>query len=179
MTTFYTDNEASAITSAENIARQKADGIIALKSSRIAVVYGDRSLFDDKVCVLRGLLMYQTWHIGGTIVCFPGDLSIMAFSHEAVDFGQACVNAVRDWLQEKCINAYTQDNDLIVSGKKCGSWAKMRNGNYSQTVVHFSVNIDEEIVNDICKKQSKKIPGALSQYGVSAENLFEVIQRIL
>lgn len=142
-------------------------------------MYGSRRYVNIPFCIRCGLYSYQAAHIAGAIVCVPGDLSIMQLKIGQSDFGRNAIDAVRDYLVSCGCSAEIDGNDLMVGGLKCGSWACMIENGYSQTVVHFSVNVDVELIRSICTKPMVKTPGALSKYGVTAYDLLEVIRCLL
>ena len=70
-------------------------------------------------------------------------------------------------------------SDLLADGKKVASWARatLITG-WVQTVAHFSVNVDVDLIRQICTKPMVKVPGALSDYGITAEMIWDDIKDI-
>lgn len=124
----------------------------------------------------RGLYIGQGQYLGGTIVCFPGDVSICYTSLEKDGFAEKIADATLKWLKKKKIKVTTDNNDILADGKKVFSWgrATVRSG-YTQTVVHFSVNIDLDIIKAICTKPMTKEPGALSALGITTEDVLNFL----
>ena len=176
---YYFTAEDDAAAKALSLSAAKLEGAIILRSSSTWAVAGNAKYIDHPACILRGINVFRAWHMGGTIICFPGDLSVMELKMGPSDFGQTAIQRVRDYLVSIGCQADVDDNDLIVSGEKCGSWACMSESGYAQTVVHFSVNMDVELVGRVCTKPMVKTPGALSKYGVTADDLLEVIRCLL
>lgn len=169
------DNQ-TAVAAAKNLIERQADGLVLLFSSELAVVYGYPQYIDVNACVLNGAFLYQAWHLGGAIVCFPGDLSIMELKNGGSSFGCESISAVRDMLESRRISALIDGNDLMVDGRKCGSWARTSDRGYTQTVVHFSINSDVQTIRELCTKPMAKIPGALSDYRITAEDIWTTIK---
>lgn len=169
-------NNQSAAAAAKNLMERQADGLVLLFSSELAVVYGYPQYIDVNACVRNGAFLYQAWHLGGAIVCFPGDLSIMELKNGGSNFGSESISAVRDMLETRRISALIDGNDLMVNGRKCGSWARTSDRGYTQTVVHFSINSDVAIIRELCTKPMAKIPGALSDYGITAEDIWTILK---
>lgn len=169
-------NNQTAATAAKNLMEEQTDGLVLLLSSELAVVYGYPQYIDVNACVRNGAFLYQAWHLGGAIVCFPGDLSIMELKNGGSNFGHESISAVRDMLKNRRISALIDGNDLMVNGRKCGSWARTSNRGYTQTVVHFSINSDVATIRELCTKPMVKIPGALSDYGITAEDIWTVLK---
>lgn len=172
----YFTNEDDAAAKALSLSAAKMEGTIILRSSSTWAVAGNMKYINQPACILRGINVFWAWHLGGTIICFPGDLSIMEFKMGHSDFGQTAIQSVRDYLISIGCQADVDGNDLMVDGEKCGSWACMSESGYAQTVVHFSINVDVDLIQSVCTKPMTKTPGALSRYGVSADDLMEVIR---
>lgn len=169
-------NNQSAAAAAKDLMERQSDGLVLLFSSELAVVYGYPQYIDVNACVRNGAFLYQAWHLGGAIVCFPGDLSIMELKNGGSNFGCESISAVRDMLVSRKISARIDGNDLMVNGRKCGSWARTSDRGYTQTVVHFSINSDVAIIRELCTKPMAKIPGALSDYGITAEDIWTILK---
>ena len=119
---------------------------------------------------------------------FEGDLSLLKLEHTSNStFGNRMIRIVREYLVSKGIQAKVDKNDLMVffprenKWKKCGSWAqgRMKQAEYLQTAVHFSINVDVELIQEICTKPMVKVPGALSSFGITAQELYEVVEASL
>ena len=107
-------NNQSAAAAAKDLMERQSDGLVLLFSSELAVVYGYPQYIDVNACVRNGAFLYQAWHLGGAIVCFPGDLSIMELKNGGSNFGCESISAVRDMLASRRINALIDGNDLMV-----------------------------------------------------------------
>lgn len=169
-------NNQSAAAAAKDLIEKQSDGLVLLFSSELAVVYGYPQYIDVNACIRSGAFLYQAWHLGGAIVCFSGDLSIMELKNGGSNFGCESISAVRDMLESRKIDALIDGNDLMVDGRKCGSWARTSDLGYTQTVVHFSVNSDVQTIRELCTKPMVKIPGALSDYGITAEDIWTTVK---
>ena len=121
-----------------------------------------------------GIPVWQAEHMGGSIVCFPGDLSLCLTTWGGSDFGERLFAATAEYLRGKGVEVTTDNNDVLVNGRKVMSWARgtTREG-WCQTVAHYSVHIDLDIIRQICTKDMEKTPGALSTYNITADELFE------
>ena len=141
-------------------------------------VYKDT--FDRTECEKRDLYIGQGQYLGGTIVCSKEDVSVCYTSLEKEGFAERIYNATLKWLKSKNINVTTDNNDILADGKKVFSWgrASVITG-YTQTVVHYSVNVDLDLIKTICKKPMEKIPGALSEYGITAKDCENIIMEVL
>lgn len=173
---YITKDNQSATDVATSLIDNHSDGIVLLFSSELAVVYGSPYFIDANACIRSGAYLYRTWHLGGAIVCFPGDLSIMELTTGDSNFGSTAVSVVQDMLVERGADAFLDGNDLMVGERKAASWARTYQDGRVQTVVHFSINSDVTTIQELCTKPMAKIPGALSDYGITAEDIWTVIK---
>lgn len=125
-----------------------------------------------------GIPVWEARHLGGSIVCFPGDLSLCMTSWGTNDFGEKLFQMMVDLLKARGVEVTTSNNDVLAEGKKVMSWARaaVLEG-WVQTVAHFSVNVDLDLIRQICTKPMEKVPGALSDYGFTADELWAEIEK--
>ena len=137
---------------------------------------GRLNTLDEDACKKANLIIATGEYLGGSIVCFHGDLSLclVTWGNTLPDFGEMCMEAVADLLTEAGAEVRRDNNDVLADGKKIASWARAttRSG-WVQTVVHFSVNTDLELIKRICTKPMRKVPGQLSDYGITAEDILD------
>lgn len=128
---------------------------------------------DRDACEDKGLCVGTGEYVGGSIVNMPGDLTVMLATHGQSSFAPDAIAAFADWLREKNLNVTQDENDVLVDGKKVASWARatMVNG-MCQSCIHFSIGeMDLDLVQEICTKPMVKTPGALSEYGITADDI--------
>lgn len=161
---------------------EKEEGVIVNFTEKTWCVCGAERTFREEVCEEAGLLLFHAHHLGGSTVVFPGDLSIMEVRKGPSRFGEECLREVCWYLRDKkglpvCIDG----NDLMLwdrDGKtalKVGSHGSNWVGELTESVAHFSINMDVELVGRVCTKPMVKTPGALSKYGVTAQELWEEV----
>ncbi len=127
---------------------------------------------DTAVCEELGIPVCRARYLGGSIVCFPGDLSLCEISWGASEFAPRVVEQAVSWLQSRGLTVKQDGNDVLVDGRKVVSWARATTAEgWVQSVVHFSVRSDVELISRICTKEMEKIPGALDDYGISADDV--------
>lgn len=155
-------------------------GIIIVKTIAPCVWTGRLNTFDKNYCEENNIQVAYGLYLGGSIVAFPGDLSIMWVTWGKTDAPEQAVLKILNILKEKGIDAEIDENDVIADGKKVASWAGATtlNGWY-QGVFHASINTDLELINKICTKPMDKIPGQLSDYGINAEMVLDEIQKVI
>ena len=141
----------------------------------------------DKPCIWTGqlrtynpsatdLFVGKALYLGGTIVNGKGDVSICRTTWGNSDFAPDLVRRSAEWLKEKDLSVTTDENDVLVDGKKVISWARFTTvKGWCQSVVHYSVNVDLELIRAICTKPMVKVPGALSDYGITTKEILTLI----
>ena len=182
MKIFKTENPIEAIRFAQDCITNSTEGLDVFFNTSTFLQTGITNTSDRALAQQMGIPVWEAKHIGGSIVCFPGDLSICMFWQNGNDKGhqwmQDCAKLLKQHGAQEVI---LDENDVLADGKKVASWANaaLQNG-WIQTVAHFSVNIDLDLIKLLCTKPMLKIPGALSDYGITAEELYkEVIEKNL
>ena len=113
---------------------------------------------------------------------FPGDLSVMEVRRGPSRFGEECLRAVCRYLgEDKGLPVCIDGNDLMLwdrdakTALKVGSHGSNWVGELTESVAHFSINMDLNLVGRVCTKPMVKTPGALGKYGVTAQELWEAV----
>ena len=180
MEIFKTSDPAEAMAyAAECIGEPGHEGLDVFFNEAVFLQTGVTNTSDRDAARALGIPVWQAEHLGGSIVCFPGDLSLCMTSWGMNDFGERLYAATVDFLRERGAEVTTDGNDVLAEGKKVMSWARatLITG-WVQTVAHFSVNVDLDLIRRICTKPMVKTPGALSAYGVTAEELWDRIREL-
>ena len=177
MKIFITSQPQEAINFAKQCIATHQEGIDVFFNKSTFLQTGLTYTSDRKLAESKGIPVWQAEHIGGSIVCFDGDLSLCITHNQANDFGERMMAAIKDYFIQQQLNVTTDNNDILVDNKKVASWARgnLINGQV-QTVAHFSVNINLDLIKKICTKPMEKVPGQLSDYNITAEDLWKVIE---
>lgn len=147
--------------------RQVGEGRVWLISSEPSAVYGDPRYLSLSDCRRLGVFTWKADHVAGCIVSAPGDLNVAEYSPEESDLGPRLLRTLAAHLNDTEIDG----NDLLLKGKKVASWASMRCRGLTQTTAHVSLGLDPGLIEAICRKEQKKLPGILP--GVHAETIIE------
>ena len=183
---YKTNNNLEAEKILSNLLTAKEDGCLVLFSDVTWLFSGrEKDTFSpEKQEELQMRNFPLTYH-GGACVIFEGDLSFLKLEHSpSSNFGKMILRIVKDYLLVKGISAQINKNDLLAffpqdnKWKKVGSWAQgwVERARYTQTGVHFSINSDVELINNLCTKPMVKEPGALSELGITAQELYGVLK---
>ena len=147
----------------------------------LSVNYGVNKDVDFDFCDKNEIPYFFINRKGGAIVLFPGNIAVDAiFTAGSCNIAWDFLKDMVEYLKQKAIDAYLDGNDLMVSGKKVigavGEILPEPFNKYVYTGFSISINTDVELINQICTKPMEKIPGALSDYGITTE---EVINWLL
>lgn len=155
------------------------EGMVLHVAASVNAWTGQLDTLDRAECERRGIVIGTGLYLGGSIVNMPGDLSVCLTTWGESDFAPRAVDAIADWLASRGVAITRDGNDVLADGKKVISWARaMHIRGWCQSVIHFSVGpMDLDLVKAICTKPMAKIPGALSDYGVTAEMIWDEIER--
>ena len=144
----------------------------------LSINYGNQNDINKEYCDKNNIKYRYENRSGGCMVLFPGNIIIqdVYIADNFLKQHQFCNDFV-NWLTNKGINATTDNNDVLIEGKKIiGTVSETLPEPYKGWVyflTSISINIDTELISNVCLKPSAKIPGALSAYGITTE---EVIQ---
>lgn len=157
------------------------EGIVVCINADVCVWTGELNTLNLAECKRRNLYVGRGRYLGGSIVNMPGDLSICITTWGNSELAPKIVDHAAEWLAERGINITRDENDVLADGKKVISWARaITLQGWCQSVVHFSAGaMDLELVREICTKPMKKIPGALSDYGITADMIWDEIKSLL
>ncbi len=176
--TFYTNDCKEFEAYAEDCLSNQREGTVVHVGEKVCVWTGVFTTFSQEECDKRGLDVGHGRYAGGTIVCFPGDVSICHTSSGVDRYAESLASMVLTWFKQKRLNVTVDGNDILVDGKKVFSCASMQllNG-WVQSVAHFSVTVDLELIKSICRKYTEKIPGELKDYKIDSQILIQKLQQ--
>lgn len=125
----------------------------------------------------KGLSIVRLGHGGGVIISSPGDVEIGLFGYRDIN-RQAKI--LLDQIGQKITSTgaiFSKDgNDYLIDGKKCIGYSTRNIGDLTAIVIHISINTNLELIKSICTKPMKKIPGALSEYGITTEDIVQILE---
>lgn len=153
------------------------EGAIIFVCDEAQVLTGQTNTMNKAKCEELGLSVTTALHIGGTLVCMPGDVVVCLTTWGRTDYAKKLTETFADWLAGYGLVG-EDNNDVTMYGKKVVSWAggSTAEGWY-QSGVHFSIGpMNLDLVDAICTKPRKKTPGSLMEYHIGTEDVLEVIK---
>ncbi len=132
---------------------------------------------DTQYCEEHSIPVYLMERSGGTIVCSGGNIGISVITPVKRGWQtSAFMTTLTEYLQNKGLDAKCAGNDILIEGFKVASSAEIRVGDDLKNVYstyQISINQDIEAIKHICKKEMVKIPKALSDYGITTEEIVD------
>lgn len=144
---------------------------------------GTNNIIDEKFCTSRDVKLLPIPNQGGVIVLSKGDVEIGIFKDNGWDVCENYMKALCDKLKEKVTNIEVDGNDLIIDRKyKCVGSSSRNLGDaknpYIYTAIHISLSVDLELIQHICKKEMVKIPKGLGDYGITTEEIVDLVTKL-
>ena len=157
------------------------EGAILHTATSVNVWTGQLDTLNRRACLDHELFVGTGQYLGGTIVNMPGDLSVVIATWGSSEIGPQIVDRFAKLLEDRGIDIAEDENDILADGKKVISWARATTvKGWCQTVVHFSIGkMDLSLVQEICTKPMKKVPGALSDYNILAADCEDIVLECL
>lgn len=121
--------------------------------------------------------VYKFAREGGCIVSSAGDIGIAYITKRIgvpVEFDKLV-----HFFVSKNLNVTREDNDILIDGYKVCSYDTNRlDENYNFYVVQISINVDLDAIKNICTKHMEKIPKGLSDFGVTTEEIKQLLNLV-
>ena len=150
---------------------QKEDCFIAVFTES-AVHYGEEFWFNEDKAKELNLETFNLQRKGGAIVTSPGDVVYCFFlRHEEKFLNKQISDFLINKLKDKNINIQIVDNDLLIDGKKFFGCMQQQIGRMHFIGGHISINCNLDLIKQICTKPTEKIPGGLSKYQITTEDV--------
>lgn len=137
--------------------------------------------YDGEYCRKNKIPMLNANFSGGACVIFEGDINFVCCHKGFSDFGKRAIEVVREYLKQKGLPVTIEGNDLIVNEDnvryKVGSTAStyINDDEFTETVVHISITVDNDLIERICRKPMEKIPKGLLDYKVTASEILKYL----
>ena len=141
------------------------------------VIYGFDEDINKDYCDAHGIPYYNVLRPNGAIVMCKGNVGIgFIYNHDEYPYWvvEKMFADFKDYLVSKGINATIEANDILVDGYKVASCTGRNIApDYRKCyeVGQIAIYQDMEAIEHICKKTMKKVPKALSDYGITTEEV--------
>ena len=139
--------------------------------------YGTEEDCNVEWCRANNIPCYNIERSAGCCVNAAGNINIADIRKHRGEFVEnRILHDFADWLAGKELSVELNNNDILVDGKKvaaAGGYNLTPDFTWQYTCIQFSINQDYEVIEHACKKLSTKRPGALSDYGITTDEVVE------
>jgi len=114
---------------------------------------------------------------GGTFIINKGDVGFIFCSHDD-EATQLCIKAVSKFLsfmKSKGIEIVQDNNDFLIDGYKVCGFTHACVEKCILYAMSFNFNVDLDLIKSICTKPMIKIPKSLADYGITQEEIINLI----
>ena len=162
-------------------ARNGHEELIIFIPSKICALESSVDPINKDYVKTRGIKCINLGNAGGCIVAFPGNVELGHFSKDIDNaFLEKLTKAMIEMLESRGLSVSKDNNDILIDGiYKVFSTSKAAyNGAIAFSGAHISINCDTDLVRKICTKPMVKIPKGLSEYGITTEEVLELILEV-
>lgn len=161
-----------------NLIKNEIEDVIYCIHEQPLVFKSKQAEINNEYCSKNNFEICNSFNMGGIIVANSGDIDMAIMKKDGWKVGENLLAYLKDKLQNKIPNIVIDKNDLLVDGKyKIISYASINaNNRLVYTCVHISFNPDINAIENICIKPMTKIPKGLSDYGITRDEIINVIE---
>lgn len=145
-----------------------------LVETPVVFVHRERQV-DEAACKAMGYEVYEAWYNGGTIVGNRGDIAFAHFDQPENGWQENFAGYFVAWLRDRGLDAEYVDNDILVDGYKVSGICTTRYGCIDYTAGFISICTSLDDIKVICRKPMKKVPKGLGEYGITTEEVEQML----
>lgn len=166
----------------EILTNQEEAFVYAIGTENCAII-GRNGGADIQAIKDKNIRYVEINHEGGTIISSPGDVEIGIFTkgyygREIIRDG--IINDIVKLIKEKGHNVEIDNNDILINNRKVVGFGSRMYGELLYSAIQISVNCNIDLIKSICTKPMKKQPDGLANYGISTEDILQIMKnRIL
>lgn len=124
-----------------------------------------------------GIRSGQINHEGGTIIASPGDvqIGILTEGYSGHVYRDIIINGIIDKLKANNHDAILEGNDILVNGRKVVGFGSRMFGKILFTAIQVSIDINLDLIKSICTKPMTKMPDGLKNYGITTQDILDIL----
>jgi hypothetical protein len=164
----YVLDAADVASNVSKAITKEQDCIFMCKGEGIHAFHGDDEINLDLCNNLSVKVVELNYH-GGTIIGSAEDLSMLIIFPR--NMGMREQDVTQQFLNIIGPEAYYDDNDIMLHGKKVAGITWRDFENVSVYTIQVSFRDYSDYISQICKKEAKKIPGFISSDIVTRDEL--------
>lgn len=134
---------------------------------------------NEDYCKENNIPIFRVQRSGGAIVSNIGDFEFVVVN-KTTDTKKVppLFEKLIHLLVSKNVHIKIEDNDILAEGYKVASYAYRKVDGGVYTAMHISMSINMESIKNICKKEMKKVPKGLNDFGITEEDIGGIINAI-
>lgn len=152
------------------------EGLLYFIAERTIAFPGFNNFVDKELCKSNDVKVIELPNEGGAIISSEGSISIGHFSKDFNNtFNKDLTYNIINYLKNLGLNVSLNENDILIDNiYKVASSGSRRFGNILFSTFHISNKVDLDLIKKICTKPMNKIPKGLTDYGLTANQLFNL-----
>lgn len=160
----------------EDFLKDEEEGAVITVLDNTEVLYSEEIPCDKEYCI-KNNISFDTGKINnsGTFVGVKGSIVLTLKKHNNVsneNLSMLFSNALCEYLKNRGLNSTRCDNnDVLVDNFKVASGIYTQIGCWRYMGYQISINQDIDLIKTVCLKPMIKIPKALSDYGITTEEI--------
>lgn len=157
--------------------RNSSQPVLAIGITNQLIVYDTgKNDIDRQICQSYKAIIIPYISNGGSAISNIGDIGVY-FGIKGKYFGwcKYVRGAIKQWLMAQGISPHEENNDLTIHGKKVLGYTEHPGAEYSSGSIFIAMTNSQELVNKICKKPKTRKTAGLNDYGITANEISEVI----
>ena len=152
------------------------EGTVLIVLDRTEAIYCEEGSCNTEWCDENNVpYIKQGMHNGGCIIGVKGNIFVNVkrrFPNGGECLGDRFSKAVCAYLKDKGLNsARCDNNDILVDNYKVGSCVEASVNGFQYMAFQVSIHQDIETIKHACNKPMVKIPKALSEYGITTDEM--------
>ncbi len=165
----------------EKYKTDKKEHLTIVVQQQDEVTYGFENDCNIDYCIKNNIPHYNRSGAGGCIVHAKGSIGINhIYSHDKYPefLSVLMIKDLLEYFQNKGLNAVLDGNDILIDGYKVASCAENNlppDYRWCNSVVLISINQNIGLIKNVCLKPMVKVPKALSDYGITTEEMCEFV----
>ena len=146
--------------------------IVGVVSNDICILSA-KGKHNEDYCESHNIKVHYTGHRGGCIVNFKNDISVgLINTNITVDY---LVDVFVNYFRQMGLDSYYDGNDIMVNNHKVIGISRKEIEGKISIALHVSIDMDLGLIENICIKPMNKVPKGLSDFGVTREDIIELI----
>lgn len=152
-------------------------GALMHRPATLLVHLGLESDIDEEYCEKNEIPIFRVQRSGGAIVSNIGDFEFVIVDKKT-DTRKVplLLEKLIHCMVSKNVRVKVENNDILAEGYKVASWAYRSVPGGMYTAIHISMSVNLEAIKNICKKEMKKIPKGLNDFGIYEEDILKILE---